>query len=411
MILQKTSAFSGFLILVLFFSACSREEHKTSPVSVIVNPVVLAELPRTYFAVGQIVPKENVFLVARVTGFLTKRLFEPGTFVKKGQLLFQIQKDQYIAQLERSKSQLLKAEAAYDNALIEFNRQTVLYKQNATSQEKLDTATQNKLIAEGDLGVAKSDLELQELNLSYTDIYSPFDGRIGMYTYSVGNEVSQGSNPLAQVIMINPIWIEFPVSEKHLEDMMEIEHVLPSKADKKFISENVVVKIILANGTEYPLTGAIDFINNEIDPLAGTIQMRAVFQNPQEKLVPGGYVTVRSETVKKFPKLMIMQIAMQEDQLGTFVYTVNKDNIVAKRYIKKGEVVNDVQIIVEDGLQEGEMVIVGGVLRVKPGMKVDRALVNPNINFSALMPSVLSKSESFPDSSRLDSSRVTSKNN
>lgn len=411
MIFRKLVIVSISLGFVLIFSACSKEEQKANPVSVIVNPVVLAELPFTHFAVGQIVPKENVFLVARVAGFLTKRLFEPGSFVKKGQLLFQIQKDQYIAQLESAKSQLLKVEAQYDNALIEFNRQTVLYKQNATSQEKLDIATQNKFIAEGNLGAAKSELELQELNFSYTDIYSPFDGRIGMYTYSVGNEVNQSSNPLAQVIMVNPIWVEFPVNEKHLETLMGTEHVLPTETDEKVLAEKIVIKIVLSNGVEYPLAGSIDFINNEIDPLAGTIQARAVFQNPDEKLVPGGYVTVKAETVRKFPRLMIMQIAMQEDQLGTFVYTVNKDNIVAKKYIKKGQVVDDVQIAVESGLKEGEMVIVGGVLRVKPGMKVDRALINPNINFSALMPSTLSKIESFPDSSRLDSSKAASKNN
>lgn len=405
MIFRKLAIVSIFLGLVLFFSACSKEEQKASPVSVIVNPVVLAELPYTHFAVGQIVPKENVFLVARVTGFLTKRLFEPGSFVKKGQLLFQIQKDQYIAQLEGAKSQLLKVEAQYDNALIEFNRQTVLFKQNATSQEKLDVATQNRFIAEGNLGAAKSELELQELNLSYTDIYSPFDGRIGMYAYSVGNEVSQSSNPLAQVIKVNPIWVEFPVNEKHLESLLEIEHVLPTEKDEKVLSEKINIKLILSNGTQYPLIGTIDFINNEIDPLAGTIQMRAIFQNPDEKLVPGGYVTVKAETVEKFPRLLIMQIAMQEDQLGTFVYTVSKDNIVAKKYIKKGHVVDDVQIAVESGLKEGEMVIVGGVLRVKPGMKVDRSMVNPNIDFSAIIPSAL------PDSSRLDTSRVKSKNN
>lgn len=397
-------------IVFLAISSCSKEKQKPSPVSVIVYPVILKELPRTYFAVGQIVPKENVYLVARVTGFLTKRLFEPGSFVKKGQLLFQIQKDQYIAQLEGAKSQLLKTEAEYDNALIEFNRQTLLYKQNATSQENLDTATQNKLIAEGNLGAAKAELELQELNLSYTDIYSPFDGRIGMYAYSVGNEVSQSSKPLAQVIMVDPIWVEFPVSEKHLEDIMETEHVLPNATDEKVSSGNIIVRIILSNGAEYPLSGSIDFINNEVDPLAGTIQMRAVFKNPDEKLVPGGYVTVRSETVKKYPKLMIMQIAMQEDQLGTFVYTVNKDNVIEQKYIKKGQVIG-MQIVVEDGLKEGEMVVVGGVLRVKPGMKVDRALVNPNINFSALIPSSMIKTESSPDTAKVDSLRATNKNN
>jgi len=406
---MKKKLYSKCLLPIIFliFLSCSKEKEIASPVSVIVYPVIAAEVPKTSIVVGQVVPKENVYLVARVTGFLTKRLFEPGAYVKKGELLFQIQKDQYVAQVERAKSELIKNEAVYDNTLIEFKRQAVLYKQNATSQENLDNATQNKIIAEGNVGSAVADLSLQELNLSYTDIFSPFDGRIGMYTYSVGNEVSESSNPLAQVIMVDPMWVEFPISEKGLANVMEREDIIPTERSEKIVDAFVVIRAILSNGEEYPLKGKIDFINNEINPLTGTIQMRAVFQNPNEKLIPGGYVTVKVESVKKTRHLLIFQAAMQDDQLGTFVYTVDKDSFVHKRYIKKGEAI-DTQIIVNDGLEEGEMVVVAGVLRVRPGMKVDRVLNNYNVNFSAILPKhALSDTKSTSESSLSDSDRNT----
>jgi membrane fusion protein (multidrug efflux system) len=370
-----------FMTLLLFVAfSCSRPQERVVIPSVFVFPVISTEIPHVTTAVGQVVPKEDVQIIARVEGFLIKRLFESGEYVTKGQLLFQIQKEQYIAQLNDAKAAVIEAQAQYDNALIEYHRQKNLYSANATSQKDYDNSIQSKSVNEGKLLAAKANLELQSLNLSYTDLYSPFDGRVGMYNYSVGNVVGENSNSLTNVIMVDPIWIEFPISETYLADMMKTKQVLPTKKNGKVVVDGVIVKAILSDGVEYPILGNIDYISNKIDPLTGTIQMRAVFRNPEEKLVPGGYVTVKLESVKKNHSLLIFQSSMLVDQLGTFVYTVSKDNIVHKQYIKKGATI-DTQIVVENGLEEGEMVIVGGVLRVRPGIKVNCTLANKNINF------------------------------
>ena len=369
------------LTLFLFVAfSCSKPKEEVAIPSVFVSPVISTELPRVTTAVGQVVPKEDVQIIARVEGFLVKRLFEPGEYVAKGQLLFQIQKEQYIAQLNDAKAAVIEAQAQYDNALIEYHRQKNLYSTSATSQKDYDNSIQNKSVTEGKLLAAKANLELQALNLSYTDTYSPFDGRVGMYNYSVGNVVGENSNPLTNVIMVDPIWVEFPISETYLADVMKTRQVLPTRKNGKVAGNGVIVKAILSNGEEYPILGNIDYISNKIDPLTGTIQMRAVFRNPDDKLVPGGYVTVKLESVKKNHSLLIFQSSMLVDQLGTFVYTVSKDNIVHKKYIKKGAAI-DTQIVVEDGLEEGDLVIVGGVLRVRPDLKVNCALANKNINF------------------------------
>lgn len=370
---RKSNALLISLIFLLSLeSGCTKQPETEDLPTVIVYPVIKKDLHHTIDSVGQVVSIEDVFLMARVTGFLTTRNFNPGDYVKKGQLLFQIQKDQYKAQYENAQANLFEAQAKYDNALIEFNRLSLLLKQNAASQQSLDNATQEKLASEGVLLGARAQLELQALNLSYTDIYAPFDGRIGMYAYSVGNLVNENSNPLAEVLMIDPIWVEFPLSETKLIDFMKAhKNVLPTitNTSKSALSELINVKLKLSNGDWYDLYGDIDFINNMVNPLAGTIQLRAVFKNPNELLVPGAFVTVSLESKAVFPELLIFQRSMQEDQGGTFVFIVNKDNIAEKRYIKKGRV-TDTQIEVTDGLEEGEMIIVDGLMRVRPMMKV-----------------------------------------
>ena len=400
----------SLLIIVLFtMSSCSKQKEREEIPSVLVFPVISRDIPHVMTAVGQVVPREEVQIIARVEGFLIKRLFEPGKYVTKGQLLFQVQKEQYVAQLNDAKAAVIEIQAQYDNALIKYHRQKNLYSANATSQKDYDDAIQNKLVAEGKLLAAKANLELQALNLSYTDIYSPIDGRVGMYNYSVGNVVGENSNPLTNVIMVDPIWVEFPISETYLADIMETRQVLPTRENNRIVV-NRVVKAILSDGVEYPILGNVDYIGNKIDSQTGTIQMRAVFRNPEEKLVPGGYVTVKLERVKKNHSLLICQPSIIVDQLGPFVYTVSKDSIVYKRYIKKGATIDSL-IVVENGLEEGEMVIVGGIFRVKPGIKVNSTVANKNINFSAIIPESLIKEGSLADSSKVDAQVIKNMKN
>jgi len=370
-----------FICFFLFIlTGCEKAPIPKSNIPfVLVAPAKIDQLPSSIKAVGQVVAIEFVYLVARVEGYLTKRNFNPGDFVKKGQLLYEIQKDQFKAQYNQAKAKMFRAQSVYDNAQIEYNRQAVMLEQNATSKEAVDNAMQVKLDAEAELLSARAEYDLQALNLSYTDIYAPFDGRIGMYTYSVGNVVGAQRNqpqvePLAEVVQMDPIWVEFPVSETELVTLMEKERgILTSKAQETVSEMQKLfdVRVQLSNNSEYEEAGDINYIDNKINPIAGTIQMRAIFTNPDELLVPGGFVTVFIETKKKFPNLVIMQCAVLDDQIGTYVFVLKEDNTVEKRYVKLGKESSDTRIIVESGLKEGETVVTQGLMRLRPGMKVD----------------------------------------
>lgn len=361
-------------IPVFLFTSCSKKGPlKPRTPSVVVTPVEVEDLSKVSSVVGQITAMEQVNLKARVAGFLTVRNFKPGQFVTKGQTLFQIQKDQYQAQIESASAKLIEAQAALDFAKIEHNRLKLLMSQNATSQEKLDEATSNLYEKNGVMQEAKANLDIAELNLSYTNILSPLDGRIGMYSYSVGNMVDLTSDSLAVVTQVDPIWVQFTYSEALFMTLLdEHDNVLPSKTKDTYneVGSKVTVKLILSNETEYPIDGKIDFINNVIDPLTGTIQIRAVFANPQEKLISGGYVQVKLSPKTKSPCMIIPQSALQEDQTGPYVFIVDDKKIVQQKYVKQGIIFGE-NIVITSGLKEGELVISQGFLKVKPGIEVD----------------------------------------
>lgn len=375
---MSNSKFISLIVLltvvsVAVFTSCAKKgPMKPRIPEVVVTPVEIEDLAKVSSVVGQITAMEQVNLRARVAGFLTVRNFKPGQFVTKGQTLFQIQKDQYKADVESASAKLIEAQAALDFAKIEYNRVKLLLSQNATSQEKVDMATSDLYEKDGLLKAAKAALDLAELNLSYTDILSPFDGRIGMYSYSVGNMVDLGSNSLAVVTQVDPIWVEFNYSEALFMTVLdEHQNILPSKGHDSYneVGSKVAVRLTLSNGTQYPIDGKIDFIDNVIDPTTGTIQIRAVFANPQEKLISGGYVQVQLSKSTKSPCMIIPQSALQEDQTGPYVFIVDDKKIVQQKYVKQGMISGE-NVVITSGLEKGDLVISQGFLKVKPGIEV-----------------------------------------
>lgn len=359
------------LVVLLALPACAKKVQKKPFVpTVTVTAAQTVDLAQVTNVVGQITPIESVELRARVQGYLVSRNFEAGAFVKKGQLLFQIQKDQYKADVELAVGKDIEALAQLDYANIEYNRYNLLLKQNAASQDTFDQTAKDKYQFEGALREAKANLTLANLNLSYTDIYAPFDGRIGMYTYSVGDLVGGNSKPLAEVIMTDPIWVEFNYSESvFLKILQQTGKVLPTAQDPTLTTNRTYVKLTLPDGSLYPLEGKIDFINNKIDPETGTIQMKARFDNPNQLLIAGGYVHVQIGMKTKTPELIIPQAALQEDQAGNFVFVVNNKDVIEKRYITTGTATSS-NIVVTKGLSADELVVTQGILLVRSGSTV-----------------------------------------
>jgi len=377
----RTIIFVITIVLLLTAVSCSKKRVEQKMPEVTATAVIEKVIPYSIPIVGQVIAKQHVELRARITGFLTKQNFIEGSYVKQGQLLYQIQKEQYIAEEDEAKAAVIKAQAYCDSAIIEYNRQKNLWSTNATSKKDLDNATQNKYAAEASLLNAKAQLALAKLNVSYTDIYAPFDGRIGASTYYPGNLVDLSSKPLAEVMMVDPIWVAFEPREEvlisALQDKNSKSH-MPDKANPTFYTKGIIPKLILSNGTEYPEIGIMDFVNNQVDPQTGTIQMRATFKNPQQLLLPGNYVNVIIEKITNTPSMLIPQVSMQNDQIGTYVFTINKNSIVEQKYINIGHVYGS-YIVVTSGLNKGDIVATDGILKIRDGSQVLYKLEQTNI--------------------------------
>ncbi|HBM17105.1 MAG TPA: hypothetical protein DD381_12290 [Lentisphaeria bacterium] len=367
------------VVFIFTFSSCRKKNQKQPFVpTVTVAKAKTDELTESTNVIGQVSPIEIVDLRARVQGYLMKRNFEAGSYVKKGQLLFEIQKDEFTADCDLSAAQLIQAQANYDFSLVEYQRYKTLETQNAASQEKLDAMVKEKYQFDGAVRAAKANLTLSRLNLSYTDVTAPFDGRIGMYNYSVGDLVDINSGTLAEVIMINPIWVEFNYSESYfIKRMRELGTQALPTLDRPDIDtgKRVFVKLTLADGSAYPIEGRINFIDNKADPETGTIKMKAVFENPDQLLIPGSYVQLEIGLREKISQIVVPQSALQSDQQGTFVFTVNNNNIVEKKYITSGTAVGT-NIEVKSGINPDELVVSQGILLIRPGSQVKYVIQN-----------------------------------
>jgi membrane fusion protein (multidrug efflux system) len=352
--------------ILLFIISCGKkyEAPEPAPPGVVCSVAVKQDISVTHEHIGQIVAEEVVDLVARVEGFLVKRNFEEGSFVKNGDLIFEIDPSQYEAQAKEAEGQLTKAQSALVYANIQAERYTTLVKQDAVAQKELDSAIMQLGTSKGDVLVAQGQLDLAKINLGYTKITAPFDGKLGVCPISVGNFVGPTiNNNLGKIVRIDPVKVEFNVPE-HL-----IVSILQRDGSMAKAEADIIPRIALANGTEYPIDGNIYFSNNEVNISTGTMLIRARFPNPNGILTAGEYVKVRLIKKTKTPSILIPAIAIQRDQVGEFVFVVDKDSKVQRRTVKTGQL-SGLSIVILEGLSEGENVIVQGVLKARPGMAV-----------------------------------------
>ena len=331
------------------------------PPAVTVVKVSAAEIkPATTFT-GRIEGKEKVELRARVEGFLEKRLFVEGANVKDGELLFGIEKGLYQAAVDQAKAALLTAESTLKLANLEVDRQTQLFQRNVTAQATLDQATAKQGEARGAMLAQKAAVEKAELQLSYTDIKSPISGRISRASVSVGNFVSPSNTALATIVSQDPIYASFPVTQR------EMLAVRKQQAASK--GGEYVIYVQLADGSRYPSAGKIDFLDNTVNQGTDTVQVRAVFANPDRVLVDGQLVTVVAEEGKGESALLAPQQALQVDQTGPYVLVVDKDNKIQIRRVET-DVARGVNIVIRKGLAENEFIVTEGIQRVRPGQIV-----------------------------------------
>lgn len=363
---------SLILFSLCFLPGCKKKETvKRKPPAVIVSKVSSDNLRREWELVAQTVSDPKVDLRARVSGFIEKRSFQQGAFVKKGELLLQIEKGQYQAAVEQAEAEVSVKQAVLDNAKIAYDRNQKLLNTNAVSQAEFDQAKADKLSAEGNLKSAQAKLTEAKLDLSYTDIKAPFDGRIGLEKYSVGNLVGPDSGVLATIVSLDPMIVEFNVSEGNF--LLAQEDAVNKKVPMSQLLSELEVKLILSDGTEYNKPGQIYFWNNQVNASTGTILLRAKFPNPDSMLLPGQYVKIKIISTNTIDSIFIPQSAVLSDLGGKYVLIVDEKNIVATKRVELGYSF-DKNIIVTNGLKKGEKVISQGLQKVRPGIEVDPTL-------------------------------------
>jgi RND family efflux transporter MFP subunit len=308
---------------------------------------------------------KTVQLVARVSGYLEKVFFQDGQIVKKGQLLFLIQQNTYQDTLRQNEAQILLQKTQLDYAEKQLIRYSNLLEQKATSQENVDNWRYQRDSAQANLQAAEAARDLSKLNLSYTEITAPFDGRIDRRLQDPGNLVGSGQNTvLAEVNQIDPIYIYFTISDLDLARLMREAHWTPGQADAK----KWPVFAGLTSEEGYPHQGRLDFASISLTPTTGTLLLRGIFSNPDGKILPGLYARVRVPA-KRGPALLVPQEAVGYDQRGSYVLIVNEHNMVQRVSVRTGTLVDQLRVV-EEGLGEKEWVIIKGLQKAVPGRQV-----------------------------------------
>jgi len=361
----------SIICIPLLLAACDQKKQAAAPPakpSVGVQPATLKGVSRSFEFVGRIKAVNQVDLRARIEGFLEKVTFREGQDVKTGDLLYQIEKVQYQAAVDQAKANLAAAQALVVNDQLQYDRQLQLSKAEFSPQSRVD-----ELKAALDSDKAKvlqtqAALTQAEVNLDYTDIRAPIDGRIGITKYTVGNLVNPASGVLATIVSQDPIYVLFPVSVR------DLDNIRAARREENGDLAKIDIRIRLANGEEYPQRGRWNLTDPQVDHQTDTLLMRATIANPDGRLIDGEFVTAIIEERREQPRLVIPQAALQIDQSGYYALVVDDQHKVEQRRVETGPD-RGTDIVVTSGLKEGDNVIVDGVQKVRPGLLVQEAVV------------------------------------
>jgi membrane fusion protein (multidrug efflux system) len=353
---------SGFLLLSSsLYSACSSDNAKPAPPppGVTVQTVLQKDVQISREWVGTMAGNVDADIRPKVDGFLLKRLYAEGSYVKQGQPMFQLDPRQTQASVEQAQGHLERTKAALAQAQIDVKRFTPLVAERAVSQAELDKAKSMERAATAEVAAAQAVLDNANLNSGWATVSSPISGIAGVAKVGVGDLMTPNT-VMTTVSAVDPVYVDFSISE---QDYLRFNREKTGRA----AGRNLV--LILGDGSVFPHPGRALLVNREVDSHTGTIQIRAEFPNPGNVLRPGQYARIRAITEERKNALLIPQRAISELQ-GTYqVGVVGPDNKVAIRSVKPGPQLGDMWVI-ESGLEPGDKVVVDGLQRIRDGMTV-----------------------------------------
>jgi membrane fusion protein, multidrug efflux system len=356
--------YAGIFVLVTALSATAAAAQGSPPApAVSVAKVSTRVVTETGTFIGRVTAIDKVDIVARVPGFIEERTFKEGQNVKKGELLYRIEQATYKAAVEQQRANLAKAKATQVNAKLQLERARELVRNQNISQATLDQRAADEAAAQANVMEAEALLNQAQINLGYTEIRSPIDGRIGLASFTEGNLVQPSSGKLATIVRQDPIYVIFQVSER---DVLEYKRRVAESTDK---NPHVTVHLKLPNGSAYPHAGTSNFIDVQVDPNTDTVAVRVEVPNPENILIASGIVGVTVERGGPKSVLVVPQAAVLLDQAGSYVLVVDQASKVEQRRIVTG-IEQGRDTVVTNGLKEGELIIVEGVQKVRPGQVV-----------------------------------------
>ena len=348
----------------------TKAREKNAIPAVTIAKVDIANVVLQYEAPARVMAKYRVDVLARISGYLTKSYFKEGDFVKAGQVLFEIEPQEYQYAASKAKANLDNAQSQADYYKKQLARYEELVRQDYVARSEYDNILAQSNAYDAQVDSAMSAYRDAQRNLGYTKVKAPVDGRVGIIDVTVGNFVNSISGPLTTINSSNPMYVTFPLDSKDFVELTRVDKGANVARDVEFIFNT---------GQKYELKGIQDFYDNKIDETTGTITLRATFPNPDDRLIQGdfGRIIIYSKLKDNVPA--VPQIATMENQEGRYVYVLDEENLPRMTYIKTSGQTSDGKWVVTSGIKEGDRIILTGLQKVIPGTPV-RILDNEQDN-------------------------------
>jgi multidrug efflux system membrane fusion protein len=371
----------AFLLLIVFalniLAGCARAAARAAaapPPKINVAEVISRDVTEWDEFTGRLEAVNTVFVRPRVSGYLSAVHFEEGGMVKNGDLLFEIDGRPFQAEVDRLRAELERAHATVQRATSELGRAERLSRAEAMATEERDRRSAFAKESNAQVAAVEAALRAAQLNLEFTSVRSPIDGRVGRAIVTVGNVVTNGPGEgtlLTTVVSLDPIYASFEVDEKTFLHYVD----LASASNRASVRDTLPIQMALGSKERFPYQGRLHFLDNQINPATGTIRGRAIFHNRDFTLLPGTFVRLRLPGVASYRAALIQDRAVGTELDKRYVYVVGQGSIIESRAVLLGPVVDGLRVV-RSGLQASDLVVVDGLQRVRPGAQIDPVKVS-----------------------------------